>query len=432
MAKKKNRTGTNFDKLLLFAWPTRESLNLRISSVSVRFGEIVNVLYCFSLLRKKSHSCNNKRYLRIISILLAILILGLISSMFYLSTINIGFFIKFYIRSFLCMFLIALVIRKRSQVSSYFLSTLFKYIVILMSFLWAIQTLFHIRFLNLNITDDLNTFVIGGISIVRFAGTASECGYLVPILSPAVFYFCSNFKKNKVFAFLSVFLLASTTSSFALIAFVIIFFGLVYRSPRKSTFIIIALLSVFLAFLLYFSLPLFQNFVDYNINKLIVYLSFGSSNSFDFSATDRGLDIKLAIELFSKGDVFQKLFGQGTGSYYYASSLVDYLLLDDVSEANNLYFSTLTDRGLIGLILLLLLMWNIGKIKHNDTFSMSLHIGIIVQFAQYFFVGNLWLYFLWAEIAFLISYNNWLASEKNKLYSTVYYGIVSRSNFMQK
>jgi O-antigen ligase len=86
--------------------------------------------------------------------------------------------------------------------------------------------------------------------------------------------------------------------------------------------------------------------------------------------------------------------------------------IDDAEEAHNLYVSTLPDRGLIGLTILVLLFYFISRIKiPKNVFGDSMYFFIAIKFAVYvrmfhwFFTGMLWQYYFWIEVVILISAN---------------------------
>ena len=70
----------------------------------------------------------------------------------------------------------------------------------------------------------------------------------------------------------------------------------------------------------------------------------------------------------------------------------------------------------MGLVLLLAIIYNSFRICKTDRNPaiMTLKFGMFVQFVQFLLVGNLWLYFLWIEIGFLISYDNYARRKPNE------------------
>ena len=55
--------------------------------------------------------------------------------------------------------------------------------------------------------------------------------------------------------------------------------------------------------------------------------------------------------MFFNGNILQVLFGHGTGAYSFSALHNTNLMVQTVEEAYNIYLSTLTDRGIIGLLI---------------------------------------------------------------------------------
>ena len=155
--------------------------------------------------------------------------------------------------------------------------------------------------------------------------------------------------------------------------------------------------------------------IDYNIDKMVGYLTFNAYGEVDWSAMDRNEHLENAFNYFMDSNFVELLFGHGTGAYsFYAAHHSD-VKVENVEEAYNLYLSTLTDRGLIGLFVLLAIYYNIYKIKTKDIVSDSIWMALVVQLIHYFLVGNMWLYYVWQEVVMLICYERYkyISSCKN-------------------
>jgi hypothetical protein len=142
------------------------------------------------------------------------------------------------------------------------------------------------------------------------------------------------------------------------------------------------------------------------INKINSFLGRGAT--FDWSSTDRIQHLENAWNMFCNSNLFYKTIGNGTGAYYFHSKSQSGLLMNNVEEAYNLYLSTLTDRGILGLLILIsLFVFLRRKTIRNDMYSMSLFSGIVAQYIHWMLTGNMWVYFFWINVIFLISYYNY-------------------------
>ena len=117
------------------------------------------------------------------------------------------------------------------------------------------------------------------------------------------------------------------------------------------------------------------------------------------------------------------MIGNGTGYYSKMSKAFTKYYIDDAEEAHNLYASTLTDRGIIGIIVLVLLFYYISRIKipKNKNISANLmffftaiKFGVYVRMFHWFFTGMLWQYYFWIEVIILMSANAYYIKVRNE------------------
>ena len=394
-------------KTMCFFWPFRESLGGNINGINFKIGELVNVLFCLNLITKPKKKITNRNFKNIILLLIMYILLLIIPSIFQINYIDKTFFVKTLAKSILCFFLIYLVITRRFSFSKNNIDVLFKWTVIVELFFFVLQYIFKKHIIDFRLVDlPGTTMMINGIT--RFTGSASEPGYIVPILAPCCYYFVKNYKNNKFYCFVSHVLLLLTFSAFGYLTLLVEALVIIKDSSQKQrrTIFLIGFSFIAILAIIIFSSDKISSLFMYYFNKLLSYFSFLSldskfNSSLEWSAADRSQNIVIALKMFIDGNPTQQLFGRGTGAYSFLQS--DYgILIEGTEEAYNLYFSTLTDRGLLGLLILILLFKTILKIPANNTVSKSLKYGCSIQIIHYFFVGDMWLYFFWQEIVMLV------------------------------
>jgi O-antigen ligase len=256
---------------------------------------------------------------------------------------------------------------------------------------------------------------------IRFAGQSSEPGYIVPLLSIPLMY--GVFKSNFKLAGISIFYLLLTFSSFgyAVLIFSLIFFikNVDNQKLKKKVedFLIKSMALIPIIALIFFNK--LQEVFLHNWIKLQTY--FGLSNATEWSASQRTGHMELAISLFKESSWFSKIFGNGTGYYSKASKAFTKYYIDDGEEAHNLYVSTLTDRGILGLFLLLLMFYFISRIKISDKapesvkcFFIAIKFGAYVRMFHWVFTGMLWQYYFWVEVALLFSLSVYYLRNSNE------------------
>lgn len=401
------------NNIILESYPFRESFGLNFGFIKLKLGELVNlILSFFYMCRYKPKGISSTREKNILLCLVSIFFLSLFSSLAQLDSIDASFFFKYTIKCLIIIFFCYIFFSRNLAFSKKSIIFLFKFIVIVELIFVVFQYVFRFRIIDFSIVKTFSTFTIGNVSIERFSGTASEPGYLVPILALPTYYFFTKFKNNKFYCIASFFMLILTFSSFAYISlFILILYGLKNNRKKRPLIISLCILS-FLIIILFFTFSnSFSNFILYYVNKGITYFNFNKNDVntiVEWSATDRNQHVSNALNLFLNGSFSQIIFGHGTGGYLYLQTFNNSLLVTGVEEAYNLYLSTLTDRGVLGLLLLLFLFYNILRIPSKDDVSKSLKFGLIIQIIHYFFVGNLWLYFFWQNLIFLCGYNLYL------------------------
>ncbi|MBQ3699190.1 MAG: O-antigen ligase family protein [Prevotella sp.] len=387
--------------LLLIAFPLRESIVLMIGeSTPMRIGELLMGLCPFIyVICKDEYENKITTTSKILFIFLAYsFIFGVLLADHFQSM----FAVKYFLRGVLFFFLVKIAETKVVNVSENYVEKLFKYTIVIELVFCLMQMLgVTILFGEFESYNASETF-----GFKRVSGTASEPGYLIPLLTPCIYYFLSDYKKYKVWVYLSFALVILSLSSFGYVAVLVVILMKLIISDRSGAIKKIVLSGIGILLALYTASIVFPQLSDAYEGVSTKILAFASSNEedMDYSGAERTENIFVATEALINGSIGDIIFGQGIGATaYYTEANV--ILYKPAEEANNLYLSVALNQGVIGLLLLLLIFRSVFRQTNKDVASLSFFAGMITQLLQYFIVGNLWLYFLWYYIFFIIALN---------------------------
>ena len=412
------------NKFLFIFYPFRDAFGLNVASTPFRIGELYSIVYAISALRlKKTFRFReiDRRVRNIIFLLLLNFCFTALVSFTNIETVDTVFFYKYLVRNGLTVFLLFGVV-----------GTLINYSprLIILGIKWnvVLQIVFAIIFFVLSKRIFMNhvysiwefqTANYGDFELPRFAGTSSEAGYLGPVLAMPLYYLLNNYKKELkwLICCLALLLVTFSTSNY-LIIFITIATILYKKNKRnflKQTFgfLVFVILSISVV-MFFFKDSVLSMVIISNFDKLIGYITLGTYGTLDWSASDRTEHLASALQMFVNGNVLQVLFGHGTGAYSFSALHNTNLLVQTVEEAYNIYLSTLTDRGVIGLFLFILIFYNIFKLKTKNPLSDALWFGLAIQLVHYMIVGNMWLYYVWQEVLFLVGYEKYLKIKENE------------------
>lgn len=399
------------DKLLLILFPFME-VGFTLFGMPFRLGELAFFLFFFRFLFIDLRTKKLNLYGLIIIILLFVNLMTT-SIVTYFSEVDNVFYSKYILRHILYLLgVVAFVLKPieydKIKVRSYiryilyitFVFYLIEYIdYYIISFNWG-----DFIFVSRQEKSTFNDFLI------RFSGQSSEPAYIIPLLSIVLMY---GFQTRRVKLILfSLFFMLLTFSSFGYLVIVLAIFYFLNSSvdkdlKRKVKKIFIGVFSVSCVLGLVF-INRVSEIMAYNWVKFQAY--FGIGQAYEWSAAQRSGHIRLAFDLFSDSSWIRMLFGNGTGYYSKMSKVFTEFYLDDAEEAHSLYISTLTDRGLLGLGILILLFYVISKIKipkevsgEYKYFFIAIKFGALIRMLHWFFTGMLWQYYFWVEVVLLIS-----------------------------
>lgn len=397
-----NRSLKIFLYILLIVLPLRESFALMIGeSTPMRLGEML-VAFCpiFYFIYKDEYEEPVNTTSNLLIIFLAY---SFIAGIVFGEHIDLSFAVKYFIRGVLFFILIRIAENKVIYIPEKFIELLFKYTVIIESIFCFMQMLgYTLLFGEFGPYTASETF-----GFQRLSGTASEPGYLIPIITPCIYYFISDFEKYRYWAILSFAIAILSLSSFGYVAILVVILIKLYMIFRENDYknvLVIGGSLLFALFTVSISFPQVRDVYEGISTKVLAFSSF-EEEDMDYSGAERTENLLVATEALLESSGKSLLFGQGIGAtaYYTENNVV---MFKPAEEANNLFLSVLLNQGLLGLILLLLVFRSVFKqTRRNNSSSMALFVGILTQLLQYMIVGNLWLYFFWLYIFFIIVIN---------------------------
>lgn len=414
-------------RLLYYFFPFRDCLGINAGSTPLRIGELYSVIYSiYVLIREKKCTyipqIDNNLFYIIILLATNVLLVAIVSFLSY-DSIDTMFMVKYVIRNVLVVVLIAAIWKTSISYSNKLILAGIKWNIVLQIIAAFIFFGLGQRVFMNHMTSiwEIQTASYGGVELPRYSGTASEAGYLGPLLAMPLYYFIAIHKSkiNKYLLVLCVTLLIVSLSSFNYLVIILGFVVFNYQKNKIKTLLWIIMLCILGAASLSIIITVLNNtvigsLVETNINKMLGYVTFGTLGEMDWSANDRNDHLINAYRFFCSGNIFEILFGHGTGAYSYTAAHHSMVLVDNVEEAYNLYLSTLTDRGVCGLMIYASIYYYIFKIKTKNVISNSIWFAICIQLIHYMLVGNMWLYYVWQEVVFLIGYERYRFMKRHK------------------
>ena len=400
------------DKLLLLALPLMD-VGIVLFGVPIRIGEFLFILFLFRLIDQGSFLQRTKLHAKgflVAFFILANLVLVLAVSPF--SNVDTPFFLKYVARNALYFMAMTSFIIKPIQVERINADKFIKYILYTVTVFYLLELIdYYLVGLNWDaiFVSRQNKHIFRGL-IIRFSGPSSEPAFIVPLLSITLMY--GFLTKKRFHAILSIILILLTFSSFGYLAIAFSVFFFFRNTANKemmrkvksfavNSFAFILLLGVMFA-------DKISTLIAYNWTKIQAYFRVGDVT--EWSASQRTNHVKLAFNLFADSPWYRKLWGNGTGYYSKMSRAFDKFYLDDAEEAHSLYVSTLTDRGIIGLLLILILFFVISRIRvpkniqgQYRPFFLAIKFGVLVKIVHWMFTGMVWQYYFWVEVVLLLS-----------------------------
>ncbi len=409
---KKNKNKNN--KFLAISYSLKDAVGINVGGFPIRLNEIA-LIFTIVLSFTKSHSLKMRRANSYLVLLITIsLLLSSIVSFIHIGSIDESFFTKYMVRGILYTIILLIFSFSRKSYGEEDIAYLCKMVVTVnvIFFLVLYTTGYRMELGSLINTHESNFQIMNlfGVSIPRFFGTASESGYMGPFLMMPLYYYFYNFLEKRKNGRELIILAVMILMTFSAIAYFLAIFAC-FIALRKSgkigkkvfVWIVILIVGIF-GTLFYFTNDIFNTFLNtYFLNKVNAFIG-GNSRAFDYSGTDRNLHIQNCINLFNKQSIINKIFGAGTGAYAHLS-ISNTSLYSAAEEAYNLYLSTLLDRGMLGVVVLILIGVCISKFHlKGDYVSTSIYVGIISQYIHWMITGNMWLCYFWMEVMYLIGY----------------------------
>lgn len=404
-------------RIAVFLFPWRDVLGIYIASTPFRLGEIYSIFFMLIPLKKRKLIIKRDEVGIFIFLVLNFLItiLGIIV---FFDEINFSFSIKYLIRNACYTIMFLGFLSSSIVINDDTVKKLMRFFTVLLFILFIIQETTRIHFFIGKILFDLGQYVnFRGLFIPRFVGVCSEPGYLAPIIVMPIYFFLNTYltkagkeKRESIRYMICLVIVAIFTFSsavYAFVAFVFLFCIFKNSSNKKAQkkVYVISLFIFVLLFCLWQSITV-REFVIVNMFDKIKAFFYQNDSSSSWSANDRIQHLQNSWHFFTQSNILQILIGHGTGAYSkYASN--SNVLVQDVEDAYNIYLSTLCDRGIIGLILIIALVFIVSKFRHKTICSETIYCGIVMQLLHWVITGNFWVYYFWYEIMFLMAYSRW-------------------------
>lgn len=407
--------GSLLDKVLIACAPFKDAVGVTVLGIPLRIGEIINLVYGpLTAVTRHRFGGRIRGWAGALLVAMTVnFIIALLVGLTRLGDVDQSFFVKYVLRNALNVILVLCVIVSETSYDDCIIDRFMVWTLILqVAFMIFEYTTGKVLYVSVLVEPHYMPFM----SIPRFSGTASEAAYIAPTLSMLFYYFCR--RQKRAHAILSLVLMVLTFSSFGYFALLCVILMLLLQSRERHTGLIVgtllgcllmALVMVGQAFNLGGSTSS-NNLMTFTINKIVGYLTNGTSGQADWSASDRLQQQSMMQSLIAGANLLQLLFGRGTGATSQASTslfAVGSGMYSEAEEGYNLYLSTVVDRGLVGIFLLGVIIVSIVKLRRNSIASLSLEVGILVQFLHFFLTGNLWQSLLWTEIVLLLGYSVW-------------------------
>tara|TARA_R110002051_G_C8760383_1_gene501588 strand:- start:3707 stop:4975 length:1269 start_codon:yes stop_codon:yes gene_type:complete len=414
------------DKLILLTFPFMD-VGFIFFGIPLRIGELTLFLSIFRIINSKS-VLKIKKINKNGLIIFSLITLNLIFVIFvnFVSEVDSSFYLKYVLRNFIYISIIFSFLLKPIKYDAIKTDLFIKYILYLVTFFYFVEFfdyyIYRFGWQDLVFVSRQGKAVFKDF-MIKFAGQSSEPAYIIPLLSiPLIF---GLFTRKYIYVVISLLYMLLSFSSFgyAVILFAFIFFLKSVDDKellkKVQNFIIKALMII--PFVLLFFYEKIEKLMVHNFEKLQTYFGFG--NAQEWSASQRTGHLELAINLFLDSNFVRMMIGNGTGYYSKMSKAFTKYYIDDAEEAHNLYASTLTDRGIIGIIVLVLLFYYISRIKipKNKNISANLmffftaiKFGVYVRMFHWFFTGMLWQYYFWIEVIILMSANAYYIKVRNE------------------
>ena len=241
--------------------------------------------------------------------------------------------------------------------------------------------------------------------ITRMSGTASEPGYLLPVIILPWYYYLKSSNK-KFIVILSI--LGIITFSGAVYAgmIVVLFFILIVQNKRKieKKKMLYGVISTIILICIFITVFIFNNTVrQYSLLVLEKGFNFVLGRSTDWSGMARSMLKNFAFNSIKKFSALELIFGKGIGAFYTDS--YQYYIMGNLYEygetPHNVYLGILYDSGIVGVLIWVAIIAHTLKLKPETIEMKTIYCGIVTIICHNFIVGGLWIYMLWLEIGIL-------------------------------
>ena len=405
-------------QLLIILWPVFDLLGIHVGAISLKLTEVFICIYGFigiiKILLKAKVKLINKDYSVVIYLFLNLLLASAVTIDNW-GGVNHSFAAKYLVKNTIyVIFLLGIINDQKILYTKKQIDFLARWIVILclICFLFNVLTGKQLYLNQLIIPKGMH-IVIGPLSIVRFSATTFEPGLAILILALPLFYFTRCYSKNKIWFFVTIILilLSYSTSSFIIVAFnfLILLFENKKWTANKVIYLYMCFIGLIILILIVMRTPKLYDIFAYQLNKILAFVTGGRNGSSLWTINDRLNQYSIIWRYFVSGNIINIIFGRGTGAYAkYVSELPKGVVMTTAEEGYNIYLSTLADRGVVGVALVLLVLIYIIRCwkKSDEITNRTLLWTVLVHFLCWLTMGNYWLYTCWLTIGLYYGLNN--------------------------
>lgn len=415
-------------KGMLLLYPLRDMFGVVLSGIPFRLGEIwVCIAGVFGIVSSKNKI--DKKESGVLIILFLNLMVSIIGLIIQEEKIDTSFAMKYLVRNVIyIIFVFGLLVSNNKLTGDEFSKfckniVLFEFILLLLIELTGVHFFMNTILTWKDIEKTGQYVVLGGRKFVRFMGSASEAGYLAPLLIMPYIYYLGELlekketshnieKKMCMMILICAVMTFSTAVYFMFVILTAVYFLKNISQKRYVKYLLYTIIIVPLVLFLLYLIPEVREYLQVSVlNKIQYYLGISTEVQFDWSAADRLQHLQNAWNYFGEGNIVEKIIGHGTGAYSAKAEMSSNLLVKNVEEAYNLYLSSLTDRGFLGFLSVILSGIYLQKLCiKNDNVSQAIYYGLVAQYIHWMLTGNFWLYYFWNEVAFLIMYRRYKLS----------------------
>ena len=412
---------------LLLVFPLFDMFGLSIAGTNFRLTELYILLFSAVIIidrtRDQKMIIKKGTGYNVFLALLTNFMVSLVGVLIWHQDVDTTFAIKYLIRNIIyILFITACLVKKKKPLCEGDIEFLAKWTIKVSAFCFALLFLFGNQiYMNhlIKPVDGLRVSILG-VSMIRFSASTFEPGLAFLLLALPLYYFTRTYEKNKLYFWITVCLLLTTYSTTAFAVLTLNFALLLWEKHKVTksfiTNVALSLLLIIIGVFVVFNNASIADKFWYQINKILGFFTGGKTGTLLWTSNDRLNQMQIITRHISDGNLWQIIWGRGTGEYtYYIARIKSGIAMTNAEEAYNVYLSSLSDRGIVGLGFVAFIILDALKGFRNSSLPIrSLKWIVLVHAIGWVIMGNFWLYTFWTAIGFMILYSKPDMEELNK------------------